>query len=301
MLKKKGVSEVVSIVLIIMIAVAAVAVLWVVVVPLITDNIDDGNLCFEAQNDISISVSEGYTCQDSEKGITSVKIEKGTSDIEFDSFDFHLSSGGNSVKYTVSSEIEKNQGKIFLFDTFEMGEIEEISVAPRIRVGNSVKLCDSVNIQSVEKCTLAQTFIEQYDINNPSSLSLTGAVISDALPNFKVGEKYNFYLNISDCELDDDNCSWEVLRVEEEIFPGIWSQRINSANPSEPMLPMGISFEEERNWPHLYHPLRAQPIPESKLDEGRPTNFRITLRAYVDRFLLPPTPTDYEFDLSLEP
>jgi flagellin-like protein len=59
--KKKGVSEVVSVVLIIMITVAAVAVLWTVVIPMIKENTTSGAACFKASESLSI-VDDQYTC-----------------------------------------------------------------------------------------------------------------------------------------------------------------------------------------------------------------------------------------------
>jgi flagellin-like protein len=80
--KKKGVSEVVSVVLIIMITVAAIAVLWMVVIPMIKDNTTKGAVCFKANDALTI-VDDAFTCfalNASGNNSVSVKTSKGSSE-----------------------------------------------------------------------------------------------------------------------------------------------------------------------------------------------------------------------------
>ena len=76
---KRGVSAVVATVLIVMITVAAVGIIWAVIIPMIKDNLGGSDSC--KNMDVSVDVSQGYTCLDSNKQILMVQVKKGNENV----------------------------------------------------------------------------------------------------------------------------------------------------------------------------------------------------------------------------
>ncbi|MFH1451833.1 MAG: hypothetical protein ABIF88_01525 [archaeon] len=61
MFNKKGISAIVATVLIILITVAAVTIIWAAIIPMVSNQLDEGNACLEATSKLSLGAA-GYTC-----------------------------------------------------------------------------------------------------------------------------------------------------------------------------------------------------------------------------------------------
>lgn len=120
-------------------------------------------------------------------------------------------------------------------------------------------------------------------------LSITGNVVITqsgevdvqslyALPSIQAGTKYDVSIHDSECP----KCFKRIAKVEQRNIFGIWEERIDP-DPlyDRPMLMLGLSSEtitaaDGEIYLRIYHPYRAQPVPQSRLDDGTPTVYKIT-------------------------
>lgn len=96
--KKKGLSQIISVVLIILIAVPAVFLLWTMVFPMITDFLLDGR-----NVELNILISGGYTVYDGENTMMSVHVERGNDGVDLEYISIAVSVEGTSTSYMVHS------------------------------------------------------------------------------------------------------------------------------------------------------------------------------------------------------
>ena len=150
MLNKKGISAIVATVLIILITVAAVTIVWAAVIPMIRTNLEMGTACLDA--DVIIDSGSGYTCYDAERRILAVQIKKGPNDVDIAEVDLLLASGGTSNQVSVPFDLGANDGKVFYLPVDE--DVDEVSLAPVIQIGNSEKTCDVTAKVNLKSCSL---------------------------------------------------------------------------------------------------------------------------------------------------
>ena len=151
---KNAISAIVATVLIILITVAAVTIVWVAIIPMVRDNLEMGTACLAA--DVIIDSSSGYTCYDAEKKILAVQIKKGPNEVDIAEVELLLGSGGTSSKTSMSFDLGTNAGKVFYFLTDE--DVDEVSLAPVIQVGNSEKTCDVTARVNLKSCSLGEAY-----------------------------------------------------------------------------------------------------------------------------------------------
>ncbi|MBP7708101.1 hypothetical protein KA107_00310 [Candidatus Pacearchaeota archaeon] len=137
MMQKRGVSEVISVVLVIFIVVAGISILWISVNALLR-NSSFTDSCRET--DLSIDNS-GYSCYDSVKNMTYVTVKKGSSEVNITGVNFLIEANGNSVSYNVYETIPINSARAFDLNTTGYSNISEVSIAPIVTSGKKEKVC----------------------------------------------------------------------------------------------------------------------------------------------------------------
>ncbi len=183
--KKKGVSEVVSVVLIIMITVAAIAVLWTIVIPMINDSIKTGRGCFDAAADVTLVQDTGYTCikrtglvcptafPENATGICvavnssttskvsdnlgniSIQIKKGSDPkVDLKAIQVIISlPSGNSDSVTINETMPAlNAVKTYTIANSSYANATEISIAPILLMGKTTRTCDATQKAALVVC-----------------------------------------------------------------------------------------------------------------------------------------------------
>jgi len=166
---KKGISAIVATVLIILITVAAVTIIWAAIIPLINNQLDKGTICVDAVSQVSLS-DKGYTCSnvDATTGANknvSIQIKHGARDFDLADIQVTISSGGDSTSFKLSDATTtispsgaitfpgSNEEKVYVLDTSGItGEIDSVSIAPIVRVGNSEETCDISSTKTLRVC-----------------------------------------------------------------------------------------------------------------------------------------------------
>lgn len=148
MIKKRGMSEVVSTVLIIALVIAAVGIVWAVVANFIDDSISETGTCFEASTEVAIN--NRYTCFNSSTQELRFSIDIGNVDIKEvlvsvssfgSSTSFKINVTGSQIPYVVmypsrSTNVtlpKKNAGFTYLFNMSAAGYPQlpdSIQIAP---------------------------------------------------------------------------------------------------------------------------------------------------------------------------
>ncbi len=95
----------------------------------------------------------------------------------------------------------------------------------------------------------------------------------ERLPDAIAGQSYDYTLPLQGC---DEGCQVIIIKSEENIEgTQVWAPRVDPADNTRPMLPLGLSFDSDNK--RLYRHERAGPIPTSRYNPGvRPSNYRIT-------------------------
>lgn len=100
-MRKRGVSNVVGIILIVAFLCVSVILVWMFVASYL-----DGSM-FEEKPDIRVVSSEGYTVYDEKTHLASVQIERGDDDFDVSEIGVYFVAGRESVKFVID---EENQG-----------------------------------------------------------------------------------------------------------------------------------------------------------------------------------------------
>ncbi len=153
--KKRGVSEVISVVLIIMITVAAIAVLWTIVIPMINDSIKTGRGCFDAAADITLVQDTGYTCVNRSSGNISLQIKKGSDPkVDLKAIQVIVSlPSGNSETYMLNETMPGLNGvKTYYINNTIYKDATEVSIAPILLMGKTTRTCDATQKAVLTDC-----------------------------------------------------------------------------------------------------------------------------------------------------
>ena len=128
MLEKRGISAVVATILIILIVIAAIALLWLGIIPLIKKNIG-----FDAEADLNVEQSEGYTFYDKNVGVDTdgdgvaddqkkigfIQIKRGPDrfgEVELDYLMIYVSVGGQTTTFATPKAPSENNAETYELD-----------------------------------------------------------------------------------------------------------------------------------------------------------------------------------------
>ena len=161
---KKGISAVVATVLMILITVAAVTIIWAAIIPLINNQLDKGQACFDAISQVSLP-DQGYSCVSFDGKNATLQIKRGSLDIELVDAQVIFSSSGNSYSFALSDPTTTiipsgeitfphvNEERVYVIDTSSItGKIETVKIAPVVQIGNSQEVCDVSSSRNLKVC-----------------------------------------------------------------------------------------------------------------------------------------------------
>ena len=192
-MKKRAISQVVSISLIVLSIIVAVLILWLGILPLIK-NLGSAY----PRVDLTIDTSSGYTFWDEEKRIACVDVKRGNDDAELAGIQFIFSVKGESETYNVLNELDEisencnkenytpklNQGKAlsFFFLGLDFGTPEYVAVAPIFKIGEKKKIGRITSKVKLPKGELADVpnvlfykyWCDGYDDDKNCNLDLPG-------------------------------------------------------------------------------------------------------------------------------
>ena len=95
----KGISAIVATVLIILITVAAVTIIWAAIIPLISNQLDEGTICLDAISELQIQTRDGFTCWDSTATAgqnVKVQVSRGSKDFDLAGIQVLVSAEGKT-------------------------------------------------------------------------------------------------------------------------------------------------------------------------------------------------------------
>ena len=145
---KKGISAVVATVLIILITVAAVTIIWAAIIPMISNQLQEGTICLDAVSQVTIG--GGYTCYNANtttsEGNASIQIKHGAKDFTLSAVQVLFYEGGSttSVTYDTASNLPGvNEEKVVtvLYDNKTVAGPDKVEIAPIVTVGNAQETC----------------------------------------------------------------------------------------------------------------------------------------------------------------
>ena len=172
---KRAVSAIVATVLLVLIAVAAVGIIWGAIIPMINKAMEMGQACMNAR--LTINTDSGYTCWNaSNKGIL-VMVARGSEDFQLSGIDLVVSGGGLTKTFNVSAgqtpdgirmfedtavtptmalTLPKvNEERTYVVNGSAVSTsfvAQEARVAPKVRIGNTVKTCGITHQVSLNPC-----------------------------------------------------------------------------------------------------------------------------------------------------
>lgn len=173
-MNKKGISDVVAVVLIILITVAAITIIWAAIIPMVKQGVEGGKECMDAQAQVSLGTS-GYTCyigtfcQNSSgawgkcdttftanaTGNISIQIGRGPTDFKLAAIDAIVYVGGSTFTKTLDNVAElpqANQEKVFILSSSDYVNATKIKIAPVITVGSTTKPCGEAQSITLANC-----------------------------------------------------------------------------------------------------------------------------------------------------
>ena len=161
---KRGISAVVATVLMILITIAAVTIIWAAIIPMINNQLDKGQACFDAISQVSLP-DQGYTCVSFDGKNVTLQIKRGSMDLDLVDAQVIFSSGGNSYSFALSNPATTivpsgeitfpniNEGRVYVIDTSSItSEIETVEIAPVVQIGKSQEVCDVSSSRKLKIC-----------------------------------------------------------------------------------------------------------------------------------------------------
>jgi len=168
---KRGVSELISIVLMILITVAAGGLIYAFVFPIVESNIAQSQTCGSIQ--IGIITENGLTCYDSSSNSVQVEIGRGKDKVNLTGFHIQISGGGKSKSifvnatanpvareygqsaYSQAMTVPKQDGaNTYVINSQGIGitNPESVSVAPIVRASGKDRLCSVSASSALNSC-----------------------------------------------------------------------------------------------------------------------------------------------------
>ncbi len=174
---KRAVSAIVATVLLVLIAVAAVGIIWGAIIPMINKAMEMGQACMNAR--LTINTDSGYTCWNATGRVALVMVSRGAEDFKLAGMDLVVSGGGLTKTFNVSSGqipdgvrmLEDkaqpptmalalpnvNEERTYIVNGTAVSTsfvAQEARVAPKVRIGNTVKTCGVTHQVSLTECLL---------------------------------------------------------------------------------------------------------------------------------------------------
>ena len=166
-LGKKGISAIVATVLIILITVAAVTIVWVAIIPMVGDQLESGTICLDAVTQLQLA-DEGYNCVGANGDNVSFQIKRGSKSFDLIDVQILISVAGSTESFnlvdattlypdpmTVDKLPNANEKRDFILDTSSVvdgADIDGITIAPIVVVGNTEKTCDPSSSMVLKEC-----------------------------------------------------------------------------------------------------------------------------------------------------
>lgn len=162
--KKRGLSNIVGVVVVILLVISAGAVVWTVVKNLVDENIGKTESCFDVGFSDKVTLNNDYTCFDSSKG--EVNFSVGVGDIEIEELIVSVSVNGASKSFVLTNEAQeiqnlknldgslqivlpgKNAGLTYVASGFSGEELDWIKISPKV---------------DGQQCEVSDTIYEVYD------------------------------------------------------------------------------------------------------------------------------------------
>jgi flagellin-like protein len=155
---KRGVSAIVATVLVILITIAVATIVSVTVVPMVRNQLQSGELCFDATSQIQL-LDQGYTCYENYTGgiNVSVQVNRLSKDFDLAGFQILMSSEGNTKSFEVNSSdgLPGTPGtKVYEFNYSASRSVapDQVQIAPIVSVGNSENTCDVSSTITLREC-----------------------------------------------------------------------------------------------------------------------------------------------------
>ncbi|MBI5149011.1 hypothetical protein HZA33_05000 [Candidatus Pacearchaeota archaeon] len=178
---KRGISTLIATILIVLIAVVAVGIIWAAIMPMITNASRLSQACSQVAS-IVINAQAGYTCYDQSTNEILIMISRGSTEIELAGAQISILFQGTSKSFEIEAGKEypnirmitqteyglpletpgKNEDKTYVIDSTDMSTIEEVKLAPIIKVGISKKKCSVSSSITIPKCVQSPLY---FDLN----------------------------------------------------------------------------------------------------------------------------------------
>lgn len=148
---KKGISAIVATVLIILITVAAVAIVWAAIIPMISDKLDAGAVCFDADRMLTVK-NEIHTCLNSSDYVN-VQVSLGSEDIGLVGIQVLVSTDGTDKSEIITTNLPvANENKVYTTSIAYPGA-QTVSVAAIIEMKDGTnRTCTSSNEVVLNAC-----------------------------------------------------------------------------------------------------------------------------------------------------
>jgi flagellin-like protein len=155
MTSKKAISEVIATVLIILITVSAVALIWMVIIPLVTNEIGGSRECMLAQGDLKIGTG-AFTCL-KENGTISLMISRGSAEYTLAGIGVSVYVGGTAFPENIGSDFPaQNQDRVFFITNHSRNlaytDATQVEIYPILLLGKISKVCGKAQSAVLVKC-----------------------------------------------------------------------------------------------------------------------------------------------------
>lgn len=139
----RAIATLVGTVLIILITMSAAGIVGGIVVPLVKTNLDFGRLCSEAK--ITINMISGYSCVYEEINKVGIMVSRGVGEFNLSGIQVIIKGGGKTESVDIMGSLKNPNEEVTYVLSPALDKIEEIGVAPIVKVGNNEKRCRIVS------------------------------------------------------------------------------------------------------------------------------------------------------------
>lgn len=168
-IKKRGISPVVTTVLLIVISVTAVLIVAGLIIPFVRNTLGESKECFEVIDQLTINTESGYTCyyndSSTSKMIVNLTIKRGTKELDMEGFMIAVSGEGTSKTFEIKAGQVENVKMIDGDTTIKIpGKGEEmtysintsmaaVKYAEIVPIMNGGRLCKITDQAEIDKCS----------------------------------------------------------------------------------------------------------------------------------------------------
>ena len=159
MIKKRGISPIIAMVLIIIMTLAGLSILFGIFKATIFDKFQNPEC---KQLDFFINSGSENTCYDSSKNSASIEINKGNNDINYSDIRFIFDFSGNTKKNIQPQTIERGYKKVFYFNLSafnNLGKPNRISLSSKLNLGKKEKECEISSSSELKECEISNSYL----------------------------------------------------------------------------------------------------------------------------------------------